>query len=54
MATLNTNTRFLYDQIAVYAKRLASTLPGKLSVCYFTNSGWVDVYMINLVHVYAH
>ncbi|XP_036199480.1 ethanolamine-phosphate phospho-lyase [Myotis myotis] len=39
MELLNTNSRFLHDNIVEYAKRLCATLPEKLSVCYFTNSG---------------
>ncbi|HEX5152688.1 MAG TPA: aminotransferase class III-fold pyridoxal phosphate-dependent enzyme [Parafilimonas sp.] len=39
IATLNTNTRYLNDNIVEYAKRLTATLPSSLSVCYFTNSG---------------
>ncbi len=39
IATLNTNTRYLNDNIVEYAKKLTATLPQKLSVCYFTNSG---------------
>lgn len=39
LATLNTNTRYLHDDIVAYAERLTATLPSKLSVCYFTNSG---------------
>jgi len=39
IATLNTNSRYLHDNIVEYAKRLTSTLPSSLSVCYFTNSG---------------
>ncbi|XP_067899694.1 5-phosphohydroxy-L-lysine phospho-lyase-like [Heterodontus francisci] len=39
MATLNTNARFLHDNIVHYAKRLSETLPEKLSVFYFVNSG---------------
>ncbi len=39
LASLNTNTRYLHDIIVEYSKMLASTLPGELSVCYFTNSG---------------
>ncbi|XP_012510537.1 PREDICTED: ethanolamine-phosphate phospho-lyase [Propithecus coquereli] len=41
MELLNTNSRFLHDNIVEYAKRLSATLPEKLSVCYFTNSGYV-------------
>ncbi len=39
MATLNTNTRYLHDYIEEYAQLLCSTLPPRLKVCYFTNSG---------------
>jgi 4-aminobutyrate aminotransferase-like enzyme/Ser/Thr protein kinase RdoA (MazF antagonist) len=39
IATLNTNTRYLSDMIVDYAKALTATLPEKLSICYFTNSG---------------
>jgi 4-aminobutyrate aminotransferase-like enzyme/Ser/Thr protein kinase RdoA (MazF antagonist) len=39
IATLNTNTRYLNDNMMEYAKRLTATLPSSLSVCYFTNSG---------------
>ncbi len=39
IATLNTNTRYLNDNMMEYAKRLTDTLPPSLSVCYFTNSG---------------
>lgn len=42
MELLNTNSRFLHDNIVEYAKRLCATLPEKLSVCYFTNSGYVS------------
>lgn len=39
IATLNTNTRYLHEAIVDYAKALTKTLPSRLSVCYFTNSG---------------
>ncbi len=39
IAKLNTNTRYLNDVIIDYAKALTATLPSKLKVCYFTNSG---------------
>lgn len=42
MELLNTNSRFLHDNIVEYAKRLTATLPQTLSVCYFTNSGYVS------------
>lgn len=39
IATLNTNTRYLHDNLVEFAKMLTTTLPKELSVCYFTNSG---------------
>lgn len=39
MKLLNTNTRYLSEQIVRYAERLTATLPDPLSVCYFVNSG---------------
>ncbi|CAM4530288.1 hypothetical protein PO909_023425 [Leuciscus waleckii] len=39
MELLNTNSRFLHDNLVLYAQRLQVTLPEKLSVCYFVNSG---------------
>lgn len=39
MAILNTNTRYLHDNIIEYARRLTETLPDPLNVCYFVNSG---------------
>ncbi|HVF23540.1 MAG TPA: aminotransferase class III-fold pyridoxal phosphate-dependent enzyme, partial [Pyrinomonadaceae bacterium] len=39
MRLLNTNTRYLHDLIVRYAERLTATLPGRLCVCYFVNSG---------------
>ncbi|MFC5742378.1 aminotransferase class III-fold pyridoxal phosphate-dependent enzyme [Dyella tabacisoli] len=39
MAQLNTNTRYLHDNIVEYALRLTATLPEPLSVVFLTNSG---------------
>jgi len=39
IALLNTNTRYLHDNILRYAERLASKLPEPLRVCFFVNSG---------------
>jgi len=39
MGVLNTNTRYLNDNINEYAKELLSTFPDKLSVVHFVNSG---------------
>jgi 4-aminobutyrate aminotransferase-like enzyme/Ser/Thr protein kinase RdoA (MazF antagonist) len=37
--TLNTNTRYLHENLVRYAERLTATLPEPLSVCYFVCSG---------------
>lgn len=39
MAKLNTNTRFLHDNLINYTEKLLATMPDKLSVCMFVNSG---------------
>jgi len=39
MAELNTNTRYLHDNLAEYALRLSAALPEPLEVCYFVCSG---------------
>ena len=39
MAVLNTNTRYLHDNLVEYAERLCATLPEPLRVCYFVCSG---------------
>jgi 4-aminobutyrate aminotransferase-like enzyme/Ser/Thr protein kinase RdoA (MazF antagonist) len=39
MARLNTNTRYLYDGLSEYARRLTATFPDPLDVCFFVNSG---------------
>lgn len=38
-AVLNTNTRYLHDNIVEYARRLSQTLPQPLGVFFFVNSG---------------
>ncbi|MCB8944108.1 MAG: aminotransferase class III-fold pyridoxal phosphate-dependent enzyme [Ardenticatenaceae bacterium] len=38
-AVLNTNTRYLHDNIVTLAQKLTATLPRPLSVCFFVNSG---------------
>uniref|UniRef100_UPI00257F9671 aminotransferase class III-fold pyridoxal phosphate-dependent enzyme n=1 Tax=Candidatus Borrarchaeum sp. TaxID=2846742 RepID=UPI00257F9671 len=38
-AVLNTNTRYLHDNLIKYAQRICETLPEPLSVCFFVNSG---------------
>jgi len=39
IALLNTNTRYLHDNVNRYAERLTHLLPDPLRVCYFLNSG---------------
>ena len=39
IALLNTNTRYLHDNVKRYAERLTRLLPEPLRVCYFVNSG---------------
>jgi 4-aminobutyrate aminotransferase-like enzyme/Ser/Thr protein kinase RdoA (MazF antagonist) len=39
MALLNTNTRYLHDDVNRYAERLTRLLPEPLRVCFFVNSG---------------
>jgi 4-aminobutyrate aminotransferase-like enzyme len=39
LALLNTNTRYLHDNITRYAERLTELLPPPLRICFFVNSG---------------
>ena len=39
MAVLNTNTRYLHDNLVDYVERLTATLPDPLSVCFLVCSG---------------
>ena len=39
MEILNTNSRFLHDNIVLYAKRICEKFPESLSVVYMVNSG---------------
>ncbi len=38
MMVLNTNTRYLHDNLNQYAERLVATMPDPLKVCFFLNS----------------
>jgi 4-aminobutyrate aminotransferase-like enzyme len=38
IGVLNTNTRYLHDNIVLYAARLTAKLPPPLKICYFLNS----------------
>ncbi len=39
LAVLNSNTRYLHENIVRYAERLTALLPPPLRICYFLNSG---------------
>jgi len=39
MAVLNTNTRYLHENVVAFAKEICNTLPPELSVIHFVNSG---------------
>jgi 4-aminobutyrate aminotransferase-like enzyme/Ser/Thr protein kinase RdoA (MazF antagonist) len=39
MTVLNTNTRYLYDQMAAYIEKLLSHFPPKFTHCFLVNSG---------------
>jgi 4-aminobutyrate aminotransferase-like enzyme len=39
MRLLNTNTRYLHENVVHYAERLTALLPDDLEVCFFVNSG---------------
>ena len=39
MRVLNTNTRYLHENVVRYAEQLTALLPAHLEVCFFTNSG---------------
>lgn len=39
MALLNTNTRYIYDQLAEYAEKLIAKFPAPLNKVFFVNSG---------------
>ena len=39
LGVLNTNTRYLHDNVVRYAERLTERMPEPLRVCYFVNSG---------------
>ncbi len=39
LSLLNTNTRYLHDNVVEFANRLTATLPDPLDVCFFVNSG---------------
>ena len=44
MSLINTNSRFLHDEMVRLASRLSDTFQGKLDCFFFTNSGLVMKY----------
>jgi len=53
MAVLNTNTRYLHNNIVEYCQLLCSLLPDPLSICYLVNSG-SEANDLALRMAYAH
>lgn len=54
-SVLNTNTRYLHDNIIRYAERLTSMLPEPLNVCFFVNSGSeANELALRLARAYTH
>lgn len=52
---LNTNTRYLHDNINLYAEKLTSLLPESLSVCFFVSSGSeANELAVRLARAYTH
>lgn len=39
MGLLETNSRFLHDNLVLYCKRMANYFPKELSIFFYTNSG---------------
>lgn len=39
MSLLETNSRFLHDNLVIYGKRITQYVPKELQICFFTNSG---------------
>ena len=53
-AVLNTNTRYLHDNIINYANKLCATLPDPLNVCFFVCSGSeANELALRLAHTYT-
>ncbi len=54
MAILNTNTRYLHENINAFAKELLSTFPKELSVVHFVNSGSeANELALRMAHTYT-
>ncbi|XP_075622641.1 5-phosphohydroxy-L-lysine phospho-lyase isoform X3 [Balearica regulorum gibbericeps] len=48
---LNTNSRYLHDNLVDYADRLSKTLPEKLCIFYFLNSGAYHGHLTSLIDI---
>ncbi|XP_068816303.1 5-phosphohydroxy-L-lysine phospho-lyase isoform X5 [Struthio camelus] len=48
---LNTNSRYLHDNLVDYAERLSKTLPEKLCTFYFLNSGAYHGHLTSLIDI---
>ncbi|XP_054698264.1 5-phosphohydroxy-L-lysine phospho-lyase isoform X2 [Grus americana] len=48
---LNTNSRYLHDNLVDYAERLSKTLPEKLCIFYFLNSGAYHGHLTSLIDI---
>ena len=51
MSQLETNSRFLHDNLVIYSDRLSRYLPKNLNKFFYTNSGYInfDGLKINLI-----
>ena len=55
MQVLNTNNRYLHDNIGHYAQHLRKKMPGDLSTFYFLNSGYASPLTLKLYkHTFIH
>jgi len=55
MAKLNTNTRYLYDELTAYAEKLLSRFPDSLNKVFFVNSGSAATDLaIRLAHAHTN
>jgi 4-aminobutyrate aminotransferase-like enzyme/Ser/Thr protein kinase RdoA (MazF antagonist) len=55
LSTINTNTRYLYESLHKYGKKLLDTLPDKLEKIFFVNSGSAASDLgIRLAKTYTH
>ena len=53
-ALVNTNSRFLHDNLVQYAEKLTKTLPDKLSHIFIVNSGYVVINITETNYTRGH